>query len=71
MTGQPYRLLTKAEWEYAARADSTTAYPWGAEIGRANANCNGCGSKWDNLQTSPVGSCAVNQFGLFDLAGNV
>ena len=71
MTGQPYRLLTESEWEYAARADSTTAYPWGAEIGKGNANCNGCGSKWDNLQTSPVGSFAANQFGLYDMAGNV
>jgi formylglycine-generating enzyme required for sulfatase activity len=71
MTGQPYRLLTEAEWEYAARAGSTTAYYWGVEIGRGNANCNGCGSKWDNLQTSPVGSFAANQFGLYDMAGNV
>jgi formylglycine-generating enzyme required for sulfatase activity len=71
MTGQPYRLLTEAEWEYAARAGSTTAYYWGTEIGRGNADCNGCGSKWDNLQTSPVGSFAANQFGLYDMAGNV
>jgi len=71
MTNQPYRLLTEAEWEYAARAESTTAYPWGAEIGEGNANCNGCGSKWDNLQTSPVGSFPANQFGLYDMAGNV
>jgi formylglycine-generating enzyme required for sulfatase activity len=71
MTGRPYRLLTEAEWEYAARAGSTTAYYWGAEIGKGNANCNGCGSKWDNLQTSPAGSFAANQFGLFDMAGNV
>jgi len=71
MTGQPYRLLTEAEWEYAARAGSTTAYYWGVEIGRGNANCNECGSRWDNLQTSPVGSFAANQFGLYDMAGNV
>jgi formylglycine-generating enzyme required for sulfatase activity len=71
MTGQPYRLLTEAEWEYVARAGSTTAYYWGDEIGKGNANCNGCGSKWDNQQTSPVGSFSANQFGLYDMAGNV
>ena len=71
MTGQPYRLLTEAEWEYAARAGTTTAYYWGDEIGKGNANCNGCGSQWDNQQTSPVGSFAANQFGLYDMAGNV
>jgi formylglycine-generating enzyme required for sulfatase activity len=71
MTGQPYRLLTEAEWEYAARAGTTTAYYWGDDIGKGNANCNGCGSKWDNQQTSPVGSFAANQFGLYDMAGNV
>jgi formylglycine-generating enzyme required for sulfatase activity len=71
MTGKGYRLLTEAEWEYAARAGTTTAYFWGDEIGRGNANCNGCGSQWDNGQTSPVGSFKPNAFGLYDMAGNV
>jgi formylglycine-generating enzyme required for sulfatase activity len=71
MTGKAYRLLNEAEWEYAARAGSTTAYFWGEEIGKNNANCNGCGSQWDNLQTSPVGSFKPNDFGLHDMAGNV
>ena len=71
MTGRPYRLLTEAEWEYAARAGRTTAYFWGDEIGEGNANCNGCGSEWDDRKTSPVGSFKPNAFGLYDMAGNV
>jgi formylglycine-generating enzyme required for sulfatase activity len=71
MTGQPYRLLTEAEWEYAARAGTTTAYYWGDEIGKGNADCNGCGSKWDYREASPVGSFKPNAFGLYDMAGNV
>ena len=71
LTGQSYRLLTEAEWEYAARAGTTTAYYWGDEIGKGNANCDGCGSQWDAKQPAPVGSFAANAFGLYDMAGNV
>lgn len=71
MTGKPYRLLSEAEWEYAARAGTTTAYPWGDEIGTGNANCKGCGSRWDGRETSPVGSFKANAFALFDMQGNV
>jgi formylglycine-generating enzyme required for sulfatase activity len=71
MTGKTYRLLTAAEWEYAARAGTTTAYSWGDEIGRNNANCDGCGSQWDNTKTAPVGSFAPSSFGLHDMHGNV
>jgi formylglycine-generating enzyme required for sulfatase activity len=71
MTGRPYRLLTEAEWEYAARAGSTTAYVWGDEIGKGNTNCGSCGSQWDSRETSPVGSFAPNGFGLYDMAGDV
>jgi formylglycine-generating enzyme required for sulfatase activity len=71
MTGKSYRLLSEAEYEYAARAGTTTEYPWGDEIGNNNANCNGCGSTWDNTQTAPVGSLPPNKFGLYDMVGNV
>ena len=71
ITGKEYRLLTEAEWEYAARAGTTTAYSWGDEIGEGNANCDGCGSQWDNEQTAPVGSFKPNAFGLYDMNGNV
>jgi formylglycine-generating enzyme required for sulfatase activity len=71
LTNKPYRLLSEAEYEYAARAGSTTAYPWGDDIGRSNANCDNCGSRWDGKQAAPVGSFAPNNFGLYDMLGNV
>jgi formylglycine-generating enzyme required for sulfatase activity len=71
MTGKTYRLLTEAEFEYAARAGRQSAYSWGDEIGNGNANCVGCGSKWDRRETSPVDSFKPNAFGLYDMHGNV
>ena len=71
VTGKSYRLLSEAEYEYATRAGTTTAYPWGDDIGKNNANCDGCGSQWDNKQTAPVGSFAPNKFGLYDMVGNL
>lgn len=69
-TGQNYRLLSEAEWEYADRAGSTTTYPWGPAPSVGKANCDGCGSQWDNKSTAPVGSFEANGFGLHDMAGN-
>jgi formylglycine-generating enzyme required for sulfatase activity len=71
ITGKEYRLLTEAEWEYAARAGATTAYSWGDQIGEGNANCVSCGSRWDGKQTAPVCSFKPNAFGLYDMHGNV
>jgi formylglycine-generating enzyme required for sulfatase activity len=70
-TGKPYRLLTEAEYEYATRAGTQTAYPWGDAIRKDNANCAGCGSQWNGKETAPVGSFAANGFGLYDMVGNV
>ena len=70
-TGQAYRLLSESEWEYVARAGTRTAYWWGDEIGRNRANCDGCGSRWDNQKTAAVGSFPANAFGLHDVHGNV
>ena len=74
ITGKTYRLLSEAEYEYAARAGTETKYPWGDEIklnGKTMANCYGCGSQWDGKQTAPVGSFPANAFGLYDMVGNV
>jgi formylglycine-generating enzyme required for sulfatase activity len=71
-TGKTYRLLTEAEWEYAARAGSRDKYTWGDEIGKNRANCDGCASQWDGWkQTAPVGFFQPNAFGLHDMHGNV
>jgi formylglycine-generating enzyme required for sulfatase activity len=70
-TGESYRLLSEAEWEYAARAGSNTNYSWGDELGSGLANCANCGSKYDALKTAPVGTFKANDFGLFDTTGNV
>ena len=67
----PYRLPSEAEWEYAARAGTTTARWWGDAIGVGNANCHGCGSEWDNRLIAPAGSFGPNPFGLYDILGNV
>jgi len=77
-TGHRYRLLSEAEWEYAARAGSVSAFPWGATADHEHANYgldDCCGprvlgrDRWDN--TSPVGSFPPNAFGLYDMHGNV
>ena len=67
----PYRLPSEAEWEYAARAGTITARWWGDEIGKGNANCNGCGSAYDFRALSNVDSFKPNPFGLYGMLGNV
>jgi formylglycine-generating enzyme required for sulfatase activity len=70
-TGHRYRLPTEAEYEYAERAGSTSPYYWGPDIGKANANCAGCGSSLDGTGSTKVGSFPPNAFGLYDMAGDV
>lgn len=70
-TGKSYRLLSESEWEYVARAGTTTAYSWGDNIGRNRTNCEGCGSPWDDDKTAPVGSFRANAWGVHDMHGNV
>ena len=63
-TGQRYRLLSESEWEYAARAGTTTPLHTGSRITTAQANFSG-------NQTVPVGRFGANLFGLHDMHGNV
>ena len=73
-TDDKYRLPSEGEWEYAARAGSTTTYSWGNDIGENQANCKtpwhpGCGEEFQ--YTAPVGSFPPNAWGLHDMHGNV
>jgi len=64
-TNGGYRLPTEAEWEYACRAGTTTAYSYGDNITKIDANYGPEGKSVE------VGSYKANAFGLYDMHGNV
>lgn len=76
-TGKPYRLPTEAEWEYAARAGTTTPFSFGSTISTVQANYDGnyvygAGTKGEDRQrTVPAGSLPANPWGLYEVHGNL
>ncbi len=76
-TGRQYRLLSEVEWEYAARAGSSSAFWWGAAVSPAQANYDGSLTYGDGRpgefrhRTLPVDSFEPNPFGLYNVHGNV
>ena len=71
LTGESYRLPTEAEWEYAARADSSTKFWWGNAFVVGKANCKGCGDPYDANKPAKVLAFAPNPFGLYGMTGGV
>ena len=77
-TGKTYRLLSEAEFEYAARAGTATPFWWGKSISTSQANYNGNyvyaggGQKGEyRAKTVPVKSFQPNPWGLYQVHGNV
>ena len=71
VSGKPYRLLTEAEWEYAARGGTYRRYWWGSSMKAGYANCKKCGGAWDYKFPAPVTQTQANQFGLHGMNGGV
>lgn len=70
-TNKNYRLLSEAEWEYAARAQSQTRFSWGDEPDGKKAHCSDCLPKLTGDYIPLTGLFPPNFFGLSDMHGNL
>jgi formylglycine-generating enzyme required for sulfatase activity len=70
-TQTKYRLPSEAEWEYAARASTTTRFWWGNSILPGRAACKGCGTDANASLPVKVGAFVPNPLGLHDMTGGV
>lgn len=70
-TGKRYQLPTESQWEFAARAGSNTAFPWGNNISCGNANYGNYKNECNTDRAKPVASFSPNRFGLHDTTGNL
>ncbi len=72
ITGHTYRLPSEAEWEYAARAGTTTTWWFGDTFVEGAVNCRRCDAEpWGGLSSAPVAQFPPNPWGLYDMNGNV
>ena len=69
--GQPYRLPTEAEWEYACRAGTTTPFHTGENLSAAQANLGRAADGKKEIRAQAVGTYEPNAWGLYDMHGNV
>ena len=70
-TGEKYRLLSEAEWEYIASTGKKSTFWWGYDEEPNRAHCFTCETNLDTSKPTKIASFEANLFGIYDTAGNV